>query len=183
MKTTDHHRRSIRLKEYDYSAPGAYFVTICTQNRVWLLWDDRKDKIALSPMGLVAKRTWLDLPRHYPHAQLDAYCIMPDHVHGIIVLNSDDDPIRRGGSGPAKDELPGLIIAGMKPLPDQPQTRPNSSTRVPHGLPEIIRAFKSFSARRINALRHTSGVPVWQRNYYEHINPTGMNGSEFVIKS
>ncbi len=132
MGRNEHHRRSIRLKGYDYSSPGAYFVTMCTQNRECLFWDNRNDKIVLSSMGLIAKRAWLDLPRHHAHAKLDAFCIMPDHVHGIIVLQYE----------------------GMEHH---------------HGLPEIIRAFKSFSARRINAARHTPGVPVWQRNYYEHI--------------
>ena len=170
MERNEHNRRSIRLKGYDYTRPGAYFVTICTQNRACLFWDDHNDKIVLSPMGLIAKRAWLDLPRHYAHAQMDAFCIMPNHVHGIIVLNCDDVSPRRGGSAPAADIGPGQMIDCNRPLPFQPQTRPYSDdTGDRHGLPELVRAFKSFSARRINAARHTPGVPVWQRNYYEHI--------------
>ena len=141
-----HHRRSIRLKGYDYTQPGAYFVTMVTQGRECLLGEVAGTEIRLLRSGTIAQRAWLDLPRHYPHVQLDEFCIMPNHLHGIVVLTND----RRGGSIQVKE--------GMS---DSNQTRPY--------LPEIVRAFKSFSARRINALRHTPGIPVWQRNYYEHI--------------
>ena len=132
MGQIEHQRRSIRLQGYDYSTPGAYFVTICTQKRECLFWDGHNKKIVLSQMGKIAKHAWLDLPHHYQNAQLDAFCIMPNHVHGVIVLTENGTDNR-------------------------------------HDLPEMIRAFKSFSARRINDIRHIHGTPVWQRNYYEHI--------------
>jgi len=172
MSQNEHHRRSIRLKGYDYTSPGAYFVTICTQNRAGLFWDDRIDKIVLSPMGLIAKRAWLDLPRHYPHAQLDVFCIMPNHIHGIVVLKFEEElpRTRRGGSVLPVDFVADQIDPNFELFPDPSQTRPyGNGMNVRHGLPEIIRAFKSFSARRINAARQTPGVSVWQRNYYEHI--------------
>jgi REP element-mobilizing transposase RayT len=132
-----HHRQSIRLKGYDYTQPGAYGVTIVTKDRLCLLGEITNGEMVLSSYGIIAQRTWLDLPDHYPHIALDEFVIMPNHVHGIIVLTHSD------------------------------RSQTDSCQR--HALSEIIRAFKSFSARRINILRHTPGVPVWQRNYYEHI--------------
>jgi REP element-mobilizing transposase RayT len=136
-----HHRRSIRLKDYDYSQSGAYFVTIVTQNRACLLGDIEGAEIRLKSAGRIVQDVWSDLPMHYPYAQLDAFVVMPNYVHGIIMLTDDM-----------------TVGAGFKPAP---------ITR--HGLPEIIRAFKTFSARRINELRHTPGISIWQRNYHEHV--------------
>ena len=89
----------------------------------------------LSEAGRLAQAVWEDLPRHYPHVRLDAWTIMPNHVHGIIVLTETDADV-------------GAIR---------------------HGLPEVVRAFKTFSSKRINAFQGTTGTPFWQRNYYEHI--------------
>jgi REP element-mobilizing transposase RayT len=135
-----HHRRSIRLPGYDYAAAGAYFVTVCTQNRQPLFGEVQNGEMCLSEAGHIVWRCWNDLPNHYAHVKLDAFITMPDHVHAIIVL---DDSI---AGEPENHHLP-------------PR----------HGLAEIVRAFKSFSARRINELRRTAGIGVWQRNYYERI--------------
>jgi putative transposase len=101
---------------------------------------------------------WLGLPDHYPHVQIDAFVVMPDHVHGIVVL---------GGTHRAGSDRDGDARAGLKPAPTGcgPATYPG----VHRGLPEVVRALKTFSARRINALRNTPGTPVWQRGYYERI--------------
>jgi REP element-mobilizing transposase RayT len=156
-----HHRRSIRLKGYDYTQAGAYFFTTVTQNRKCCFGRIIGNEMVLSTEGTIAQQAWLDLPDHYPHVQLDKFCIMPNHVHGIIVLV---DMMGRGGSEVGNGIMPDKTQPGLRSLPDHLQTRPYR-----HGLPEIVRAFKSFSARRINGIRHTPGIPVWQRNYYEHI--------------
>ncbi|WP_169239716.1 transposase [Candidatus Roseilinea sp. NK_OTU-006] len=136
-----HHRRSIRLKGYDYSQAGAYFVNIVTQARACLFGDVVAGEMRLNDFGQVVHGVWNNLPNHYAGVELDAFVVMPNHVHGIVVI----------------------VGAGFKPAP----TTTTAPTQ--HGLPEIIRGFKTFSARRINELRGTPGVPVWQRNYYEHI--------------
>ena len=102
--------------------------------REHLLGEIDSGAIRLNKYGQIVQQAWFDLPKHYPHAILDAFCIMPNHVHGIILL---DDSAR----------------GRIKRYP----------------LTEIVRAFKSFSARRINLARKMHGTPVWQRNYYEHI--------------
>ncbi|MBS1944618.1 MAG: transposase [Bacteroidetes bacterium] len=141
---TLHHRRSIRLRNYDYTQNGAYFVTICVQDRVCLLGDVADGEMRLNAAGQIVQDVWYGLPDHYPHVQLDAWVIMPNHVHGIIVLV--DAPVG----------------AGFKPAPTGAST-----TR--HGLPEIVRALKTFSSRQINVLRGTPGTKLWQRNYWERI--------------
>ena len=136
-----HHRRSIRLKDYDYSQTGAYFITICTFDRKCIFGDISDGKMHLNQFGEIVKRCWLDLPNHYAHVILDTMVIMPNHIHCIIMLTDESN-----------------AGVGLKPAPASK-----------HGLPEIIRALKTFSSRRINELRGTPGTPVWQRNYYEHV--------------
>jgi putative transposase len=79
-----HHRRSIRLKGYDYTQPGAYFVTLVTYERMPLFGEIVNGEMRLNDIGRVAERCWLDIPSHFPHVALDAFVIMPNHVHGIL---------------------------------------------------------------------------------------------------
>ncbi len=183
-----HHRRSIRLQGYDYSRSGAYYVTIVAYERECLFGQVINGEMQLNQSGQIVQRAWFDLPNHYPHVELDSFCIMPNHVHAVIMLNDG-----RGGSiGEAPESH--ITISGNEPLPDGTQTRPyrpgGAQTRPymalkRHPLSEIVRAFKSFSARRINALRRTAGIPVWQRNYYEHIirNDDEHNRIQIYIES
>jgi putative transposase len=103
--------------------------------------------------GSIVHDCWLDLPNHYPHVSLDTFVVMPDHILGIIVLRETD------GAGGAR--------ACLKPAPTGGGG--SADVRVRHGLPEIVRALKTYSARRINARCGTPGAPVWQRGYYERI--------------
>lgn len=160
-----HHRHSIRLKGYDYSQAGAYFVTLVTWQRECLFGEVLDGKMYLNRVGKIVEYAWQDLTKHYRHVELGAFVIMPNHIHGIIVLN--DDPGRGGsimsgvGASPENAEIGGTL--GSKT-----QTRPYFTPKR-HPLSEIVRALKSFSSKRINLLRHTPGIPVWQRNFYEHI--------------
>ena len=138
-----HHRRSIRLKGYDYTSAGAYFITIVTYRRECLFGEIVDGKMGLNENGKIVKYAWKDLVNHYPNIELGTFCIVPNHVHGIIIL------------------IDTTVGAGLRPAPTQ--------TAKQHGLPEIVRAFKSFSARRVNEHLKSPGVPLWQRNYYEHI--------------
>ena len=81
-----HRRRSIRLPGYDYSQPGAYFVTICTLNRACLFGDIVNGVMRLNPMGCMVQECWMAIPQHFPHVVLDAFVVMPNHVHGILVI-------------------------------------------------------------------------------------------------
>ena len=140
-------RRSIRMPEYDYASAGAYFVTTCVHGRQCLFGEIADDAMCLNVFGKIAESCWYGLPNHYPHIGLDAFVIMPNHVHMIIQINDAAS-----------------VGAGLRPAP--------TSATVPinrHSLSEIVRAFKSFSSRCINELRNTVGQPVWQRNYFERV--------------
>ena len=139
-RSTHPRRKNPRLPNHDYSSNGAYFVTTCTQNREPVLGVIEQETVQLSAFGKIVEHAWFDLPNHYPHIELDAVIIMPDHIHGIIWLH----------------DMP-AVGEGLKPSPTK------------HGLTEIIRALKTFSARRINEARGTQGQAFWQRSFYDHI--------------
>ena len=101
-----HHRRSIRLKKHDYSSPGYYSVTICTNNRECFLGEIENGKITLTPFGKLVEYTWDDLPNHNSHIELDEFIIMPNHVHGIIIIQNDCTV--GAGSEPASTVLTAL---------------------------------------------------------------------------
>ena len=159
-------RRSIRLPDYDYAQTGAYFVTICTYDRLCLLGEILGCEMALTRAGQVVLECWNDLADHYSHVETDEFIVMPNHVHGIIVLTDQQrkNPIPDNvGAGFNPDNVragfnPDNVGAGLKPAPTRR-----------HPLSEIVRAFKTFSSRRINEHRGSPGVPVWQRNYYERV--------------
>jgi putative transposase len=134
-----HHRRSIRLKGYDYAQPGGYFVTIGTHNQLPLFGEVTGHELVLNTYGEIVQQCWKNLTDHYQNIILDSFIVMPDHVHGIIMINEG-------------------VRAGLKPAPIKK-----------HPLSEIVRAFKTFSSRKINEKRASPGLPVWQRNYYERI--------------
>ncbi len=87
-----HHRRSIRLKGYDYTSPGAYFVTICTQDHVCAFGEVVEGDMCLNPYGRVVDAYWSRIPRHFPHVMVDAWVVMPNHVHGIIAITDAPSP-------------------------------------------------------------------------------------------
>jgi putative transposase len=166
-----HHRRSIRLHGYEYSRAGAYFITVCTRGRQCILGDVVDGEMSLNKAGRAVQAAWRDLPNHYPHIELDAFVVMPNHVHAIIVLVDETGHADVGAgfslngtgrSSQAPQRCQGDSVCVGKPAPT-----PKASRR--HGLPEIVRGFKTFAARCINRMRGTPGRPVWQRNYYEHI--------------
>lgn len=151
----DHRRKPLRLASYDYSSPGAYFVTICVKGRRPLFG---ASGIAVGELGAVVSECWLELPSHYPSVTLDAFVVMPNHIHGIIWL----------GQSP---QVP-HVGAGLRRTPtERGDGARGGEARLgdPVTLFEVVRALKSFSARRINELLGTPGVPVWQRSYYERV--------------
>jgi len=146
-----HHRHSIRLQGYDYSSEGAYFVTICVKDRECLFGKIQNEQMILNEYGKIVEQCWLNLPNHYHNIVLDAYIIMPNHFHGIIfIVDSSDNNVRA------------INVRAIHESPRQQQRRKML-------LPKIIGRFKMNSAKQINQIRNMPGVPVWQRNYYEHI--------------
>lgn len=148
-----HHRRSMRLKGYDYTQAGAYFDPPVTWQRECLFGEITNGKMQLNKIGRITKDEWLKTAqiRPYVQIQVDELVVMPNHLHGIIRIVEDDDPNvgARWRRAPTKVERFGKPVHGS--------------------VPTIIRAFKSAITQRINLLCGSLGDPVCHRNYYEHI--------------
>ena len=84
--TTIHHRKSIRLKEYDYSQAGCYFVTLCLHRHQCVFGEVHGEEMHINRIGEIAHRCWEEIPKHFPCAELDAFVVMPNHIHGIIII-------------------------------------------------------------------------------------------------
>ena len=123
-----HHRHSIRLVGCDYAQSGAYFITICTHNREYIFGEIVDRAMNYNELGNIVRSYWQELALHHPNIDVDESIVMPNHLHGIIIIHESSKPIS-----------------------------------------EIIRGFKTFSARKINKLLDRKGYPLWQRNYYERI--------------
>jgi REP element-mobilizing transposase RayT len=156
-----HHRRSIRFRGYDYAQAGAYFVTLCTQDRACLFGGIVDGEMRLNETGLVVADTWRWLAVQHPYVELDEWVVMPNHLHGIIVIV--DDP-GRGGSRTAPTQ-PVPTVPTVRTAP----TQPGPATARYKPLGRLIGAFKTVSTKRVNEMRRMPGAPIWQRNYYEHI--------------
>lgn len=152
-----HHRRSIRFPGYDYSWPGAYFVTICTYGRDCLFGAVEAGAVRLNEYGVVARDEWLRSAAVRPGIILDAFVIMPNHLHGIIILTAESQ-----STGTHVGAHGDVGAHSCAPLPALLQRRPRS-------LSSFIACYKATVSRRINRLRETPGARVWQRNYYERI--------------
>jgi REP element-mobilizing transposase RayT len=147
-----HHRRSIRLKGFDYASVGAYFVTIVTWHRDMLFGEIANDEMRLNTLGNIADECWRAIPDHFPNVELGAFVVMPNHVHGILVIQNGVDAFastfnRRGTIYRAPTE------EFQKP--------------VPGSIPTIVRTYKAAVTRRIGREYNSAGI--WQRNYYEHV--------------
>jgi len=138
-------RRSIRLKKHDYSQVGGYFITICTHNWICLLDDIINEKMQVNDYGKIVIECWNDIPKHFRDIQLDEFVVMPNHIHGI------------------------LMILDCRGTACRAPTVERFGKPVVNSLPTIVRSFKSAITNRINKLRRTPGAAIWQRNYYEHI--------------
>jgi putative transposase len=152
-----HHRRSIRLKDYDYSQSGGYFITLCTHNREDFFGEVLNENMNLNRCGEMVHESWDLIPNQFSNIELDEFIVMPNHVHGIIFIYDDDNR--------DSDDQKGLInqtpTTGTDLIPQILMKNPKTT------LGKIVRAFKAKTAKII----HDSGNLdfQWQRNYYEHI--------------
>ncbi len=147
-----HQRKSIRLRGYDYTQAGAYFVTICTYQRECLFGEIMNEEMVLNELGVIANECWRALPEHFPRVELGAFVVMPNHVHGIVIITESK-------------------VGAQHAAP----LRQQSINVKPGSLGAIVRSFKAAATRRIGREQGISGI--WQRNYYEHIirNEVGLH--------
>jgi len=136
-----HRRRSIRLKGYDYTQSGAYYITIVTYQRLSLFGEVGSAEVRLNELGQIAHKEWFKTAELRPYVELyeDEFVVMPNHVHGIIWIQNN--------------------IVGAE----------RRSAPTPKSLGAIIRAYKSAVTYAVNALQNQRGAVLWQRNYYEHV--------------
>ncbi len=151
-----HHRRSIRLKGYDYSRPGAYFITLVTQDRACLFGEVVDGEMRLNEAGRMVEKWWAKLHHKFPNVQTDAFVIMPNHFHGIIVITSNP------------------VGADPRVCPDETGAHAGMGAHTGAPLPEIVQWFKTMTTNEyIRGVKQSGWLPfrgrLWQRNYYEHI--------------
>jgi putative transposase len=160
VRPESHHRRSVRLKGYDYAQPGAYFVTICTHGRVCIFGDILNGEMVVNECGQRVTEEWLYTGLLRPDVVVDAFVVMPNHLHGIVIITERDHH-----RGVLRDHRRGVLHT---PSVDGTLDRGvNSPSRT---LGALVRGFKAATVRDINRLRGAPvGTPVWQRNYYEHV--------------
>jgi putative transposase len=183
-----HHRRSIRLKGYDYSQAGLYFITICIQDRKCLFGkivgvENFQPKIVLNDAGKIAGECWLEIPKHFTNAVLHEHIVMPNHVHGIVELNKIGSPnVGAENFLPLRSHNDSVTSVGVQNF--EPLRSPNESFSligvqnfeplrnefqkiIPHSIGSIVRGFKTGVTKWFR--NNTEIEKIWQRNYYEHI--------------
>jgi putative transposase len=199
-----HHRRSVRLRGYDYSQEGLYFVTICTQNRECLFGEIISGQMRLNPMGEIAQAEWIKTEQMRPNIQLHDSIVMPNHIHGIIQITHPTPVGARCTRPPHASTTPATQpIANIRPtdgnaiahhtgadtdmgVADRDAIADHTGLGRVQRAPtigDVVRGYKSSVTRRINEIRNMSGVPVWQRNYHEHIIRTEtayLNIAEYI---
>jgi putative transposase len=165
-----HHRRSIRLKEYDYSQDNLYFVTICIKNGLCLLGDVIGDEMMLNPAGQMVEAEWLALPSRFPQVELDVFQVMPNHFHGILGIQNIDGSSVGVGLVPAQDDAATTTDRATTRV--APTVAGDAPVRTVLG--NMIGAFKSITTNEyIVGVNELDWEPfpgkLWQRNFYEHI--------------
>ena len=155
-----HHRKFIRLKGYDYSQAGLYFITICCQDRIWRFGEivkaeNSQPKMILNDAGIIANDCWLEIPKHFPNAKLHEHIVMPNHVHGIIELSGD--VVRAQNIESRQDDGRVQNI--------EPQNK--FQKIIPGSIGSIIRGYKIGVT--IGVKNIFPGEKLWQRNFYENI--------------
>ena len=132
---------STRLRGWDYASDGTYYITICTFGRERYLGKIANGKMQLNAFGAIVEKCWFDLPNQYKNIVLNAFMIMPDHIHAIMIITNTN------------------VNTGLRPV----STTPIST------IFEFVRALKSFSSRRMNELDISPGKTRWQSHFYDHI--------------
>jgi len=192
-----HHRRSIRLKGYDYSRAGMYYITICCQDRICRFGEivranqSGSPEMMLNKYGQIALMEWEKLPERFPNVALDVYQIMPNHIHGIIVLN--ENPVGSVGAGftpaPTSQNQYENIAQNQYETLAQINSDKRATARVAPTVSDIVGAYKSLVANECLKIFKTNNETMgklWQRNYYERIirdEKSFLDISDYIIKN
>ena len=195
-----HHRRSIRLKGYDYSQAGMYFVTICCKDRECRFGRIENDEMILNDAGKNANECWLEIPNHFPNAILHEHIVMPNHVHGIIELldvanvgveNRSSFNVGAENFLPQQNTSPLVGVENFHPLQQHNELNQHEFQKmIPRSIGSIVKGFKIGVTKwfRNNSVGVNNDLPlqIWQRNYYEHIirnEQSYQKISEYIINN
>ncbi|MDD3296242.1 MAG: transposase [Candidatus Omnitrophica bacterium] len=148
-------RKLTRLKKYDYSQTGYYFVTICTQNRKEIFASIKNNQIILNEFGRIVKKSWLQIPEHFKNIELDKYIIMPNHIHTIINIVGAGSPRPLKNHDNDDNKIIGYSIG--------------RGNLAPTKLGQVMAFFKYQTTKQINKLQNRPGIKIWQRRYHDHI--------------
>ena len=154
--TQKFHRKSIRLKDYDYTRPGAYFITLVTWQREHVFGEIGHGEMRLNEAGRLVQDAWIRMPAFYP-IRHEIWVVMPNHFHGLLWIEGTGEASAMRILGASRS-----LKTDASPLQRPIGTKPNS-------LGAIIQNFKSITTRRIHQLSGSSGTPIWQRNYFERV--------------
>lgn len=157
-----HNRHTVRLPGYDYAQAGGYFVTLITWHRENSLCAIQGEQVVLSGIGTVAQAEWLRLEKRFPYLAVDEFVIMPNHVHGILILRSADG-VRARQDNTGRDHE--RFASPLQPVPGSAQPKGTGCQT----LGAIVGAYKSSVSKRAHYILDNPGIPIWQRNYYEHV--------------
>lgn len=144
---------------FDYSLPGAYFVTVCADRRKCLFGEIVLNEMKVSEFGAIVNECWMEIPRHFANVQLAAHVVMPNHLHGLLAI---DETIRTRERRVAQDRA-----QHAAPLPADVAGKRREI--VAGSLPAIIRSFKAASTKRVRDVLGKPGFVLWQRNYYDSV--------------
>ena len=160
------HRRSIRLPEYDYSETGAYFITICTQEREFLFGEIINGEMQLNDAGKMIEMVWNDIPKYYKTIEIDAFQIMPNHFHGNVMITNNNNNVGATPRGCPKTDACGQAHDACG------QAQGPAPTKMT--LPDVVHRFKTLTTKKyVDNVNQNNWPPfdrrLWQRNYFEHI--------------
>ena len=146
-------RKTTRLPHYDYRIPGYYLVTLVTKNRIQFFGRIREGRMYLSKAGIVATKNWESIPDHFPHSALDTFIVMPNHIHGIIIIKD-------------QQEQPPKAVRTLHATSQRENPMGRISPKA-GSLSTIIRAYKSAVTRQLRQ----DGITDfgWVQRFYEHI--------------
>lgn len=159
-----HHRRSIRLRHYDYASTGAYFVTVCAQGRECLFGGITNGEMEMNEAGRMVRSVWQELPDHYPGVEIDIFAVMPNHFHGIVLLVEAGPQIHEKADtgrfvvGAAPRGCP-VFGKTQKEREQHTEGHPQGGAPTTLSLPDIVHRFKSLSTARYRQGVKTQG---WQ---------------------
>jgi putative transposase len=144
---------SARLSGWNYASAGFYYITVCTHDRIVFFCNIQEGEMHKTSLGDIANQYWIDIPNHFPNVSLDEFVIMPNHVHGIIIINPVMNPVETQHAASLQPKLPIRTLS--------------ISTPKSGSISAMIRSYKS-------AVTHWAGLNnypdfAWQSPYYDHI--------------